>query len=201
MTINNHLTKQAVKKALQGDWEEAIKLNKQILRNHTRDIGALNRLARSFVETDQIEKAKKTYRRTLKIDRYNPIALRKLDKLQFQKSLKTHSSQQVLPQTFLEEPGKTKTTKTIRPASTVILAQINAGEKLEITPKKRLVSLSFKKQYLGSLPEDISFRLIKLIKTGNQYTAFVKSVEKNSLTIFLKEVLQSPKNKNIISFP
>ncbi|MBU0619043.1 tetratricopeptide repeat protein [Patescibacteria group bacterium] len=195
------LTQKAVKAALTGQWEEAVKLNQQILQQVPANTEALNRLARALVETNQALQAKQIYKKVLQIDKYNPIALKNLQRLELAQGNRHKAALLNSSQSFLEEPGKTKTTKLVRLGSIQTLAELSSGNSLEIVPKKRLITLHFKKNYIGSLPEDLSFRLIKLIKRGNQYTALVKAITKNDLTVFLQEIRQDSKNINIISFP
>lgn len=202
MSITNDLTRKAVKLAFAGHWQEAISLNKQIVQLKPKNIAALNRLARAYTEIGEINKAKKTYQQTLEIDRYNPVALKNLDKLSLIKKTNKLNKNTTKPLgIFIDEAGKTKTVKAIRLGQKNILVQLAAGDQLEIEPKKRLISLSFHHDYVGSLPEDLSFRLIGLIKKGNQYAAFVKSAEKNNLTVFLRETFQSEKTSQTVSFP
>ena len=55
--------------------------------------------------------------------------------------------------------------------------------------------------YLGRLPDDLSSRLRPFIHSGNQYSAWIKSVDAKSLKVFIKEMVRSSKFKNTPSFP
>ncbi len=63
------------------------------------------------------------------------------------------------------------------------------GEEIELKAKNHVVELrSSANVYLAALPDDLSFRLIKFLAVGNTYQALVKSVGKNTLTVFLREL-------------
>ena len=58
--MNNSLAQQAIQKALSGNWDEALELNKEILDSDPNNTDALNRTARAYAELGKIELAKKT---------------------------------------------------------------------------------------------------------------------------------------------
>lgn len=198
---------QAIKAAMEGTWERAKDLNKRILKAYPNNISALNRLAKAYWETGDIIKATKTYKKVLSSDQYNPIAVKNLERIAREK--KSHSKEKPKEEKtqegsagiFLEEPGKTKIIKLLRLASPEILAKIDSGDKVDLVPKKRLITINLEDgTYLGSLPEDISWRLISLMKGGNHYEAFILRVSSQELEIFIKEVFRSVKFRNLASF-
>jgi tetratricopeptide (TPR) repeat protein len=76
--MQKNLTKKAVEAALNCDWERAIDYNTAIIRQDPQNIQAINRLARAYLETGQKQQAKELCEEVLKIDKYNPIALKNL---------------------------------------------------------------------------------------------------------------------------
>jgi len=195
------LTQKAIKLALEGKWQEAVDLNLIIYKIKPNDIYSLLRLAKAFTNLNNISNAKKYYRKVLNIDQYNPIAKRNLNRL---KNIKNGDLNRSLPaQTavFLEEPGKTKSLYLVRLADENKLASLEVGEPLQLILNPKSVSVSKANNHLGKLPDDLAFRLIHLVNKGNKYQAFVRSVEKNKLKIFLKEVYKSKRNQQIQSFP
>jgi len=194
------LTQKAIKLALDGKWQEAVDLNLKIYKIKPKDIYTLLRLAKAFTNLNNISNAKKYYRKVLSIDKYNPIAKRNLNRL---KNIKNGSlNRSSLPQTavFLEEPGKTKSLYLVRLADENKLASLEVGEPLQLVINPKSISINKDREHLGKLPDDLAFRLIHLIKKGNKYQAFVMSVEKNKLKIFLKEIFKSKRNQQIQSF-
>jgi hypothetical protein len=55
-------------------------------------------------------------------------------------------------------------------------------------------------EYLGVLPDDLSHRLLRLIKGGNKYQAYIKTTKTNSLSILIHEIFRSAKFRNQPSF-
>ncbi|MBI4035195.1 MAG: hypothetical protein HY381_02255 [Candidatus Chisholmbacteria bacterium] len=193
---------QAIKAALQGHWEEAVEHNLTILETDPDDIDALNRLARAYFELRQTKLAKTTYQKVIRLDRYNPIARKNLDKLTFTPKLKNLSSPTPPSQTlFIEEPGKTKTASLVRVTNAKILNSLTPGTPTLLVPKSHTISVTtLDKLYLGALPDDLSHRLIKLIKAGNKYTSTIRTVHKNHISIFLQETFRHHRLRHTPSF-
>lgn len=60
------LQNQAINTALTGDWEKAVLINKDLVKENPKDIDALNRLAFAFNILGKNKEAKLTYQRVLK---------------------------------------------------------------------------------------------------------------------------------------
>jgi len=73
---------QAIDAAVSGRWSQAEEINKQILEENPCDKEALNRLARASLELGKLSKAISNYKKVLKIDPYNNIAQKALQKLE-----------------------------------------------------------------------------------------------------------------------
>lgn len=201
-----YLTNQAINAALNNNWQEAIRINLKILTENPKDVEALNRLGRTYKETGKVELAQKTYRKVLKIDRFNPIAIKNLKLLEtFPKSFKktpSSNNDSYHPQIFLEEPGKTKVVNLINLAPASTLLTLSCGDQANLLIKRRAITvIDSNRIYLGALPDDISAKLINLIKGGNRYEAFIKTVAKKSLSVFIREVYRAPRFKNQPTFP
>lgn len=204
------LAQAAITAALTSNWKEAVSINEKILLKTKDDVEALNRLARAYSCMGEIQKAQKTYKKVLEIDPYNIIALKNMDKISKTNGalqntnghLITNSNSQTnLSSVFLYEPGKTKIVSLLNLAPASQLATLNCGDKLEINPKNHSISVSTQSGvYLGAFPDDLAHRLISLIGGGNQYEAYIKCVTPKILTIFIREVVRSPKFINQPSF-
>jgi len=204
--IPTALEEQAVKAALTQNWSKAIEINKKILTCAPQDIATLNRLGRAYWEVGKITQAIQSYKKVLKFDSLNPIANKNLKRLAKGGQTKKAKEKKIpfIPSgnIFLEEPGKTKVVKLMRLATPNVLVQLDNADQVELILKKRsIVILNANGQYLGSIPDDLSIRLIKFIKGGNQYQAFVKSIDHQRLEIFIREVSRSKKFTNNPSFP
>lgn len=205
-TMEDNLIEKAIQAALEGNWKQAIELNLAVLQGNNQDIPALNRLGRAYTETNQIDQAENSYKQVLRIDSYNPIAKKNLGRLKSKKNISISNTSSSTPlsinSNFLEEPGKTKTTQLVRLADNEVLSGLHIGQKLILLPKKRTVCLKSEDDvYIGSLPDDLSYRLGKLLKSGNKYVTIVKSIESRSIQIFIREIYKSKRVKNTPSFP
>lgn len=193
---------QAIESALMGDWQSAIELNQELLKENPNDIETLNRLAFAYTALGKIKNAKDVYQTVLKLDGKNPIALKNLKRLSENKN--TPKNLTVIGQInnmFLEESGKTKVVELVNVAQPKIIANLMTGELLVLSIKRlKIFLLDQKKRYVGMLPDDLGKRLIKFIKGGNSYQAFVKSIENHQITVFVKETNRSNRFKNQPSF-
>lgn len=195
----------AISAALESRWSDALKLNKKIIRFDPQNIEALNRLARVYMELGRFNLAKKYYNETLKFDPYNPIALKNLKII---KAFKADGQAPVVNgqnklsyQLFLQEPGKSKVVSLLKVAEPQKLSQAFCGMKVEIVVKNRkIIVVDSVGGYLGVLPDDISYHLIRLLKGGNKYEFFIKSIRVNGLSVLIKEIFRSKRFKNQPSF-
>ncbi len=181
----------AINAALNQDWKEAIRINSALLKEDKNSISLLNRLGFAYLQSGQLTLAKKTFQKVIKLDLYNQIAQRNLKKLSSvrQKDIIRTVKKHVAPMWFLEEPGKTKIVECVNVAPVQALSSICPGEEVELKAKNHTVEIrNAKNTYLGALPDDLSFRLIKFMAVGNTYQALVKSTAKNSLILFLREL-------------
>lgn len=191
---------QAIQTALTGDWNTAVSLNQTILEEFPDDIDTLNRLAFAYSSIGNVKQAKSLYQKVLALDSHNPIALRNLKRLNGGGSSATHPIQ--MNNIFIEEPGKTKVIELINVAEKKILSRLRAGEHITLQVKrKKIFSLDSQNQYLGMLPDDVGRRLLEFINGGNEYEAYVKTIDNLRLLVFIKETKRSTRFKNQPSFP
>ena len=197
------LEKKAIEAALNQSWQLAIQINEQILSLNSNNIPALNRLGMAQSQSGLATQAKQNFQKVIKLDSQNQIALKNINKLASLNPKNNLKNEPIGKKmiTFIEEPGKTKVVKLVRPAADEILAQLTYGQQVFIITKKRSVCIvTSDKTYLGTIPDDLSSRLLTMIKGGNKYEVFVKSAEKQSLIIFIREVFRSKRFHNQPSF-
>jgi tetratricopeptide (TPR) repeat protein len=202
MTDSN-LPADAVAAALAQNWKEAIRINLGILKTQKDNIEALSRLAYAYLKTGQLTVAKKTYEKVLSIDQYNHIALKNVKKLGTlkKKDIVSDSDKRMSPLMFLEEPGKTKIVDCINAAPHQVLSTLSAGEEVVLKAKNHCIEIrSTQNTYLAALPDDMSFKLIKLLEAENTYQVIVKSVEKNGLKVLIRELSRGKQFANQPSF-
>jgi tetratricopeptide (TPR) repeat protein len=200
--MNEDLAQKAVTAALAGDWKEAEKINKQILKDDKSDVDALNRLARACAEQGNLKKAKETAQKVLKINPFNQIASKSLKKWKSLRRGETTASGPSSAEAFLEEPGKTKMVSLLHLGASSVLAKLDAGDEVKLTPHKHRVSVTtLDGKYIGRLPDDIAAILRKLTKHGNEYQTLIKSIEPKDVRVFIRETKRSEKLKDTPSFP
>lgn len=176
----------AIQAALRGDWEAAVEINLEILSTSPCNIQALNRLGRAYTELGQKEAASDAYKQVLKIDKYDTIASKNLKLLPHQKN--NLASVVLADEDFIELPGITKNTQLIKVASRDILLSLSCKQKLYLVGKTRLVSVQTEdKISIGCLPDDLSLKLLGLMKSGYEYSACLKGASDNNATIFIRE--------------
>lgn len=203
------LKTQAIQKAFEGNWNDAVSINKALLKENPNDIETLNRLALAFSVLGKIKEARQTYEKVLSIDSQNQIALKNIKRITNFK--RTTSKKRVgngaplltrdIYMMFLEENGKTKVIELVNVAEPKIISRLMAGELLSLHIKRlKIFVLDGKNQYIGVLPDDIGKRLIKFIKGGNIYKACVKATGLNHVVIFIREVKRVSRFINQPSF-
>lgn len=197
--MDTDLAQKSVSAALSGNWEEAIKLNLQILKGSPKDVDALNRLSRAYAENCNIKKAKCTCEKVLKIDPFNSIATKAFAKWKAIRSSAGKQSSGALVEDFLEEPGKTKIISLMHLGDTKTINELNSGDEVKLDTHSHRVSVNTSDgKYLGRLPDDLSARLRTMIGSGNEYKAFVKCINPQDVKIFIKEIKSTA---DVPSFP
>lgn len=192
------LKSQAIQTALVGDWPTAITLNEQILQDEPNDIDTLNRLAFAFLSSGNSKNAKELYEKVLSLDMKNPIAIRNLKRLN---DVNVNRPAITINNTFIEEPGKTKVIELNNIAEKKVISHLRSGEKLDIKIKRsKIFAYDLEDNFVGMLPDDLCQRLIKFMEAGNEYEAYVRTVDSNKVSVFIREVKRAKKFSNQPSF-
>jgi hypothetical protein len=193
------LRAKAISAAKAGDWELAATSNQEIIDINSSDLSALNRLGMAQLQLKQSDEAGQTFHRVLELDSTNSIAKKQLERLS---SNETFVPPTFTADAFIEEPGKAKLCQLHRLAGKDVLIQLSTGLKCLLKPKSRYISVeTLDGRYVGSLPDDVSFRLSKLIAGGNTYDVLIHSVNKTDCVVFIKELIRSKANQDVSSFP
>ena len=203
MTTSTYTEQDAIDAALAQQWDDAIRINTALLKLNKENINVLNRLGFAYLQLGQITTAKKNFQKVIKLDEYNQIAIKNVKKLGVvrQKDLKKPTLSHRSPMMFLEEPGKTKIVECVNTAPVQALSSACPGEEVVLKTKNHAIEVRTSNYiYLGALPDDIAFRLIKFISDGNTYAVHIKSVGKNSLVLFVRELTRGKRFTNQPSF-
>lgn len=206
------LTNKAIEAALKRDWKEAVKLNLQILKSHPQDVDALNRLGKAYLQSGLKTKAELTYKKALKVDKFNPIAQKALDSIKTFKVDHIHNSPSTpldFTSAFLEEPGTTKTISITRLGDIKVLSHLQPGDEVYLAAREHCVMVvNRQNEHIGRLPDDLASRMGIFLKAGNTYQVWIKSTEihggpskQPGVKIFIRELTRANKFRHTPSFP
>ncbi len=197
----NLLKNQAIQIALTGDWEKAIALNEELLKENPKDTETLNRLAFALTAFGKIKEAKETYEKVLTIDPLNPIAQRGVKRLNTPGNHSAGIPSHLVSNMFLEESGKTKIVTLLNTAPAKVIRNLQIGQTVTLCKKRmKVFVLDEQKEYIGVLPDDLGLRLIKFMDGGNVYEAYVKSANDSGVSVFVKETKRAARFKHQPSF-
>lgn len=204
----DELSEIATNYALQGQWELAVKANKEILAFCKDDIDSLNRLGFAYTGLGKLQDASATFKKVLRLDSYNAIATKNLDRLKNIKAKPKKASKKPASTTahperlFLEEPGRTATVALVAVAEPKILLSLSCADEIRLVPRSHQISVvDSTGMYLGKIPDDLAARLLRLISGGNQYSGCIKGVHSTGVQIFIRETKRSKKFEMVHSFP
>ena len=197
-----HQSEVAIQAALQGKWNDAIQINKQILESFPTDVDAYNRLGKAQTELGKYKDARASYDKALSIDPLNTIAQKNLARLStLGKSAPPRAAAQKLsPQMFIEETGKTGIT-TLTRTDMDIAARMTAGDQVELKQKKGSLIVQVGGEPLGEVEPRLAQRLGKLIAGGNEYVAAIQSSDDGGVKVFIRETFQDASQTGKLSFP
>jgi tetratricopeptide (TPR) repeat protein len=204
------ITDEARQAALDGRWEEAIEINRELIRRDPKDTEAHNRLGRALLEFRDYSGAYEAYSNALKSDPANLIArrnLRRLELLRQEESDGDGTAREdsiAFPRSlvFIEEVGKTWVTELTNPAPTSLLAGIYAGQQLELHVEDgRLIVNQADGTRIGEIEHKTAERVIELMAGGNVYEVYALGLTAASLRAILREVHRDPSQAGRVSFP
>ena len=201
------LGKEAIRFALNGQWEQAVATNQQILDVSPTDCEASNRLAKAQMELGNFPDARRTLEELRLHSPANVIArknLARLDRLQNRceeaRSLPAATGRS--PRMFIAESGKSCSTTLCKQTGLSDTPPVSAGDVVLLTTKDDGVTVNtLDGAYLGTLQRRLGRRLNRLMSGGNRYEAAVVGLEEAGLSIILRETGQAPALRHVVSFP
>lgn len=200
------LEEQAVDAAVGMRWKDAIFLNEKILHLDSKNLSACLRMGFAYLQVKNNKEAKKYYQKALRIQPKNQVASENLERIKIlgeRGSGKSSSEQARLdPSLFLDVPGKTKSVALVNVGQKQDLAKLVIGQEVELKLKKRKVEArGTSGSYIGSLPDDLSKRLIYFLKAKSKYLAYIKESNLNRVVLFIREIGKGKKVAHYSSFP
>lgn len=202
------LKAKAIDEAVSGNYDNAISINQQILEIEPSDVDSLMQLAHAYWQTGSMYNAKKYYRQTLTLEPNNSLAKKRLQLLSsIDSKLNTFNPQNrkatkiVQISDLIEEPGKTKIVKLNNIGKPEHLGLLKIGEQAFMKIRKRRLEVrDVEGNFLGCLPDDISKRLIDFMNQKGIYEAYVFSIDRNEVKIFIREIKKPLKYMHTSSF-
>lgn len=191
----------AIHAALNSDWENAIEINLLLTKSDPENTDTLNRLGFAYSKIGKTDEARKVFEKVLALDKFNQIAQRHLKKLTDHDTDCGQTTGSVSPMRFIEEPGLTLTIPCVNVAPDRVLSHVSSGQEVVLVVKKRTIEVrDQRKTYLGALPDDISFKLIKFLTGGNTYLTVIQHIGKNCLSVLVRELTRGKQFRNQPSF-
>ena len=204
--LRRQSSKQAIALAMEGRWREAVTANQSFIESFPDDVDAYNRLGRAHMELGEYSLAREAYEKATKVDPYNTIARKNLNRLSHLGKTVVDSKggrqEKVEPQQFIEDVAKAGVVNLRRLAPPEILAKTVAGSKVNLKiDGLRLIVENSGGEYLGQVEPRHGQRLLKLMEGGNKYIATIIRSSEEAATIIIREVYQHPSQAGRPSFP
>jgi tetratricopeptide (TPR) repeat protein len=198
---------QAIRLAMENQWEKAVEVNQSILELFPRDVESHNRLGRSLTELGRYPDALAAYQSSLRLDKSNLIAKRNArrlsDLMAKMDSARPIKPEAVDPRIFISEEGKTGILKIARIVDQMALDEATLGEQVSLCADGRaLYANNISGKRIGLIEPQASQRLINLINGGNRYQAAIMSIDpEGEVKIFVRETFRHAFQAGKVSFP
>ena len=203
--IKRTTSKHAITLAMEGHWREAVEVNLSIIEKFPNDIDAHNRLGKAYLEMGEYAQAKATYQKALKLDQYNTIAKKNIQRLDLMgegAAAPNSNTEKADPNLFIEEIGKAGVVNLYQIAPGERLVKMMAGDKVFLKPQDASLAVeNIREEYLGLVPSKFALRLMKLMEGGNKYTCAVVASNENAISVIIRETYQDPSQIDQVSFP
>jgi tetratricopeptide (TPR) repeat protein len=203
--LKKQWTELAVKQAQEGQWEEAVATNRNILNLFPHEPDAFNRLGKAYSELGQYAEARESYSQTLKYSPNNTIAKKNLDRLALLQEVpvQTHTGvDRIDPRLFIEETGKTGVTELINLGTPAVLAKVGVGDRVQLHVNGRTLGVrNSNGEVIGQIEPRLANRLINFIEGGNRYAAAILAMENGQVRLIIREEYQHPSMFGKVSFP
>ena len=203
--LKRQMTKEAIDLAMQGQWREAISVNKAIIENVPVDVEAYNRLGKAYMEMGEYDQAKEAYNSALELDPDNTISKKNLSRLSQLEGVPVKTKEErpkAAPHIFIGDVGKAGVFNLHDVASGPVLAKMSAGDQVFLKVVGQQLNVENEDgEYLGKLEPQYGYRLARLIEGGNEYTSAIVSVDDSMARVIIREVFQHPSQTQRLSFP
>lgn len=210
VTVSNplaDLANKAVSHARSGQWEDAVKANRELIALSPNDVEAHNRLGKALSELGKVKDAIAAFQRAADLQPGNVIATRNLERLKQLSATpstvtRVAAAPMANPAAFMAARGSAILTELKKPALASVLAAASAGDRVALESVGLDVRVTNAAgEYLGMLDPRIGRRVARLGAAGNRYEATVAGLSGQTLNILVREVYKSASQANVTSFP
>jgi len=200
--VRRRQAEHAIQLAMANRWEDAVTANRSIIKLFPNDADSHNRLGKALMELNRFSAAKKAYKRALELDGGNQIAKKNLERMNLKAKVGGPAeATKVDPSLFIEEMGKTATT-VLEQTDPEGIAKLDAGDLVALRQDGNALVVELPGgEVIGEVEPLLRQRMIKLLESGNQYTAAVTKVTDDECHILIKETYQDPSQVGRPSFP
>lgn len=201
------LANRAVSHARAGQWEDAIRANRELIAQSPGDVEAHNRLGKALSELGRVKDSIAAFQRSMDLRPGNPIAARNLERLKQLDGTKApvarvNGAAKANPAVFMAARGSAVLSELKKAAAPRILATVTAGDRVLLETSGSDVRVTTPSgEYLGLLDARVARRIVRLAEGGNRYEATVAGFANESVSVLVKEAYRSPRQANITSFP
>ncbi len=203
--LKKQWTDLAIQQAQEGQWEDAVVTNKNILNLFPFEPDAYNRLGKAHSELGHFVEARQAYSQTLKYSPKNTIAKKNLERLAQLQEEPAHlhtGTERIDPRLFIEETGKTGLTDLINIASGNALAKVGVGDRVQLyVTGHTLLVRNAAGEDIGQVEPRLANRLINFMEGGNRYAAAILVMETGQVRLMIREEYQHPGMFGKVSFP
>ena len=194
----------AIQAALQGKWNEAVQINKQILESFPTDVDAYNRLGKAQTELGKYKDARDSYMKALEIDPLNTIAQKNLTRLADagQVGAAARRRTEALAADVHRGDGQDRHHHADPSGHGHRRAddRRRPGEARE-RRSGTLVVRTMDGELLGEVEPRLAQRLVKLMDAGNEYVAAIQALDEDGVKVFIRETFQDASQTGKLSLP
>jgi tetratricopeptide (TPR) repeat protein len=190
------LTDEAIRLAMAGDWKGAAVANSAILDGFPEDVEAANRLGKALTELGKPKKAIEAYQRALKIDSFNSIARKNLERLEQASTAAKPKAKKSKAKTAASERSGTALVASataaefrLQQANPVEISKLEPGDGALLQANPRGVAVvSEEGATLGYIEPKAGLRLKRMIEGGNRYDVTIRTIDADgNAVVFIRE--------------
>jgi tetratricopeptide (TPR) repeat protein len=194
-------TQEAIALAMQGKWESAAALNRELLDADESDLGACNRLGKALLQLGDGEGAKHAFSRSLELSPSSAIARKNIELLLASGGPRKTGGTQIAPHLLIGDSGKSARVALLGCAPESERPFVSPGAEVEVERSGDTLAVNDQTgQLIGIVPPKLGRRLVPLMEGGNQYKGVVFTTTVDTVKIILRESYQHPSQRSKLSF-